>query len=160
MKIYSDERINELIKKSFEIAVKDEEWEVRFLNEWNILFENIDKILAYVENGKQGKLFVNSNIWWVLQETLMKILDLYDLKLIGADKVTEEEEVVSKKSKCNCGLKCNLCDEDMTHYNYNGTFIWVCNHCPNIQFEFYNMTDVMELENFLHKNNKKDLEIL
>lgn len=160
MKIYSDERINELIKKSFEIAVKDEEWEVRFLNEWNILFENIDKILAYVENGKQGKLFVNSNIWWVLQETLMKILDLYDLKLIGADKVTEEEEVVSKKSKCNCGLKCNLCDEDMTHYNYNGTFIWTCNHCPNIQFEFYNMTDVMELENFLHKNNKKDLEIL
>lgn len=151
MKIYEDERINELIKKSFEMATKDEEWNIRFLNEWNILFEDIDKMLEYIKNGKQGRLFVNSNIWWILQETLMQVLKLYNLKLIGADKVTEEEEVVSIS---NCGLKCNLCGGSMQHYNHSGTFIWVCDECPNIQFEFVSMTDVLEVEDFLHNRNK------
>ena len=50
-KQYKDERINELIKKSFEIAVKDDEWNIRNLQEWNILFEDIDKTLEYIENG-------------------------------------------------------------------------------------------------------------
>lgn len=150
MKTYQDERINKLIKKSFEMATKDEEWNIRFLDEWNILFEDIDKMLEYIKNGKQGRLFVNSNIWWVLQETLVQVLELYNLKLIGTDKVTDEEEVISIS---NCGLKCNLCNSSMQHYNYNGTFIWVCNKCPNIQFEFYNMTDIAELEDFLHNRN-------
>lgn len=93
-KEYKDERINELIKKSFEIAVRDDEWELRYLQEWNILFEDIDKMLEYVENGYKGELRVNSNIWWVLQETLVKVLELYDLQLIGEEKVSEDELVV------------------------------------------------------------------
>ena len=38
IKEYKDEKINELIKKSFELAVKDSEWNLRYLQEWNILF--------------------------------------------------------------------------------------------------------------------------
>ena len=89
-----DERINELIKKSFELAVRDDEWKLRYLQEWNILFEDIDKMLEYVENGYKGELRVNSNMWWVLQETLFKVLELYDLELIGEEKVSENELVV------------------------------------------------------------------
>ena len=93
-KEYKDERINELIKKSFELAVRDNEWKLRYLQEWNILFEDIDKMLEYVENGYKGELRVNSNMWYILQETLVRILALYDLQLIGEEKVSENELVV------------------------------------------------------------------
>ena len=93
-KEYKDERINELIKKSFELAVRDDEWKLRHLQEWNILFEDIDKMLEYVENGYKGELRVNSNMWYILQETLTRILALYDLRLIGEEKVSENELVV------------------------------------------------------------------
>ena len=93
-KEYKDERINELIKKSFELAVRDDEWKLRYLQEWNILFEDIDKMLEYVENGYKGELRVNSNMWYILQETLTRILALYDLRLIGEEKVSENELVV------------------------------------------------------------------
>lgn len=93
-KEYKDERINELIKKSFELAVRDDEWELRYLQEWNILFEDIDKMLEYVENGYKGELRVNSNMWYILQETLVKILALYDLQLIEKEKVNKNELVV------------------------------------------------------------------
>ena len=93
-KEYKDERINELIKKSFELAVRDNEWKLRYLQEWNILFEDIDKMLEYVENGYKGELRVNSNMWYILKETLVKILALYDLQLIGEEKVSENELVV------------------------------------------------------------------
>ena len=92
-KEYKDERINELIKKSFELAVRDNEWELRNLQEWNILFEDIDKTLEYVENGYKGELRVNSNMWYILQETLIRILALYNLQLIGEKKVSENELV-------------------------------------------------------------------
>lgn len=97
IKEYKDERINELIKKSFEVAVKDDEWDIRYLQEWNILFEDIDKTLEYVENGYKGELRLNSNIWWVLQETLVKVLKLYGLELIGEERVSENELVVPIK---------------------------------------------------------------
>lgn len=93
-KEYKDERINELIKKSFEVAVRDDEWNIRNLQEWNILFEDIDKTLEYVENGYKGELRLNSNIWWVLNETLYKVLALYGLTLIGEERVSENELVV------------------------------------------------------------------
>ena len=93
-KEYKDERINELIKKSFELAVRDNEWKLRYLQEWNILFEDIDKMLEYVENGYKGELRVNSNMWYILKETLVRILALYDLQLIGEEKVSENELVV------------------------------------------------------------------
>lgn len=93
-KEYKDERINELIKKSFELAVRDDEWELRYLQEWNILFEDIDKMLEYVENDYKGELRVNSNMWYILRATLVRILALYDLQLIGKEKANENELVV------------------------------------------------------------------
>ena len=47
-------------------------------------------------------------------------------------------------------IRCNLCDGRMKYINHNGTFIWVCEDCPNIQFEFYNKTDYVELGDFLN----------
>ncbi len=81
MKQYLDERINNAIKESFEVAVKNSEWNERYLNEWNILFECIDKMLEYVNNDYKGELRLNVNMWWVLRDTLEKILNLYNLTL-------------------------------------------------------------------------------
>ena len=125
-KEYKDERINELIKKSFELAVRDDEWKLRYLQEWNILFEDIDKMLEYVENGYKGELRVNSNMWWVLQETLFKVLELYELELIGEEKVSENELVVPISRVGNIKEKVfnkmiqygwNLADNELEDFN-------------------------------------------
>jgi len=115
IKEYKDERINELIKKSFERAVKDDEWQIRYLQEWNILFEDIDKMLNYINNGCVGELRVNSNMWWVLQETLAEVLDLYGLELIGEKRVSENELVIPKKDN---QIKKRIFDK-MIEYGWN-----------------------------------------
>ena len=115
-KQYKDDRINELIKKSFEIAVRDDEWNIRNLQEWNILFEDIDKTLEYVENGYKGELRLNSNIWWVLNETLYQVLALYDLTLIGEDRVSENELVIPIKKVGNVKKEVF---EKMIQYGWN-----------------------------------------
>ena len=96
LKHYNNEDINRELRKMFERAVKDEEYLYRFEcgGDFKILMENIDKILKYVESGYKGTLYLNSNIWYVCQETLVNILALYGLKLIGANKCTENEEVI------------------------------------------------------------------
>lgn len=105
IKEYKDERINKIIRHSFEVAVKDSEWELRSLAEWNILFNDIDKILEYVDNGKYGRLVVDSNIWWVLQNALIDVLDLYDLQLIGERDKNYMEEVITKNANY---IKCRI----------------------------------------------------
>lgn len=101
MKEYKDERINEIIKYSLQVAYKDEEWTkgLRSIEEWNILYDDIDKTLNYVNNGKQGKLILDSNMWWVLQNALIDILGLYGLELIGERDDNYMEEVVIKDAK-------------------------------------------------------------
>lgn len=116
IKEYKDNRINELIKKSFEVAVRDDEWNIRYLQEWNILFEDIDKTLEYVENGYKGELRLNSNIWWVLQETLVQVLKLYGLELVGEERVSENELVVPIKK---VGKVKEKVFEKMIQYGWN-----------------------------------------
>lgn len=101
VKKYENEKINEIIEYSFEVAFKDEEWEkgLRNIEEWDILYDDIDRILDYVNNGKQGKLMVNSNMWWVLQNALVDILGLYELDLIGERNSDDMEEVIVKDAK-------------------------------------------------------------
>ena len=101
IKEYKDERINELIKKSFERAVKDDEWQIRYLQEWNILFEDIDKMF---------------NMWYILQDTLVEILALYDLELVGEEKVSENELVVPIRKIGNIKEKIY---EKMMNYGWN-----------------------------------------
>lgn len=48
-------------------------------------------------------------------------------------------------------LKCNLCDAEMDYLEYKGTHIWVCEDCPNIQFEFYTYEDVKNLEDYIQR---------
>lgn len=97
IKEYKDERINELIKKSFERAIKDDEWSIRYLSEWNLLYECIDKILEYVESNYTKDIYVNRNMWWVLQETFFDILDLYDLDIKASAKITEREKLIKRR---------------------------------------------------------------
>ena len=96
LKHYDNENINRELRKMFEIAVTDEEYLDRFEcgGDFKILMDDIDKTLKYVEGGYKGTLYLDSNIWYVCQETLVRILALYGLKLIGTDKCTEEEEVI------------------------------------------------------------------
>lgn len=104
LKTYDDERINKELKKCLINAVADDEFDLRYdekygLCDFNILLDNIDKIISYVKNGYKGELRINSNIWEVCLETLGNILDLYDLEWAnkGFREITEEELVVPTK---------------------------------------------------------------
>lgn len=54
---------------------------------------------------------------------------------------------------------CNMCGHQLTHYNYNGTFIWLCEEdeeletdnvgCANVQLEIWEDTDIVEFNEFL-----------
>lgn len=96
LKHYNNEDINRELRKMFEKAVKDDEYVERFEcgGDFEVLMEDIDKTLKYVENGYRGKLYLNSNMWYICQETLINILAFYGLKLVGTDKCTENEEVI------------------------------------------------------------------
>lgn len=98
VKHYNNEEINKELEKMLEWGfVRDrEEFKERFEigEDFSILIDNIDKILAYVENDYQGELYLNSNIYWLCEESLVNILKMYGLKLIGEQKVTEHEKVV------------------------------------------------------------------
>ena len=99
IKEYKDERINELIKKSFERAIKDSEWSIRNLSEWNLLYDCIDKVLEFVENGRKGEIYINRNMWYILQDTFFDILDLYDLDIKASQEVSERELLINKRKK-------------------------------------------------------------
>lgn len=103
LKNYTDDRINKEIKKMLEFAVMDDEWNDRFEcgEDFNILTKNIDMILEYVNNNYEGKLYLNSNIWYICYDCLVKILRLYGLDLIGEEKVTENEEVIFNDNRRN-----------------------------------------------------------
>lgn len=154
IKQYEDERINELIKKSFELAVKDSEWNLRYLQEWNILFEDIDKMLEYVNNGYKGELRVNSNIWYILQDTLCAILRLYGLELIGEERVSENELVVPISRIGNIKEKIfnNMANLSITRIKYPKN--------DTTEYEYENLDNLlMELKQMIidKKINKDDI---
>lgn len=99
IKEYEDTRINELIKKSFERATKDSEWSIRSLSEWNLLYECIDKVLDFVASGKTKELYINRNMWYILQDTFFDILDLYGVDIQASEKVSEKELLIPKREK-------------------------------------------------------------
>ena len=48
-------------------------------------------------------------------------------------------------------FKCNMCDGEMKYLNYKGTHIWICESCPNIQFECVEDKDVVNLTEYLNR---------
>ena len=96
LKQYDDQRINTILNNlEFDIK-KDEEYSYRDINyDIKELCNNVDKVVEYVKNGKQWKLYLNSNIWNICLDSLVEILSIYNLKLVGSERVTEAEEVVS-----------------------------------------------------------------
>ena len=157
IKEYKDERINKLIKKSFELAVEDDEWNLRYLQEWNILFEDIDKMLEYVNNGYKGELRVNSNMWYILNDTLCAILKLYGLELIGEERVSEnelvvpikevgkvKEEVFNKMIQYGWNLEDNKLEDFNNVYNIHKDFL---NSCYNFKCEVEENNEILNMNN-------------
>ena len=99
IKEYKDERINKLIKISFERAIQDSEWSYRYLSEWNLLFECIDKILEFVDSGMTKEIYVNRNMWYILQDTFFDICDLYGVDIKAKKMVREKELLIKKRQK-------------------------------------------------------------
>lgn len=60
----------------------------------------------------------------------------------------------------NNDFKCNICDtHNMRLFNYKGTFIYICDDCPNIQFEFIDYCDIENLKEFLYLENIDEFEV-
>ena len=119
IKEYDDERINELIKKSFEMAIKDDEWNIRSLDEWKLLYECIDKVLEFVESGKTKEIYVNRNMWYILQDTFFDICDLYGVDIEMSDRVSEHEKLIDKNT---------IVSKELKRYLSN-----ICNYLNNIK---------------------------
>ena len=49
----------------------------------------------------------------------------------------------------NDDIKCPFCNGNMTFKEKNNTYIWVCDDCPNIMFEFYDFDDLVNLNDYL-----------
>lgn len=99
IKEYEDERINKLIKVSFERAIQDSEWSYRYLSEWNLLFECIDKVLEFVDSDMTKEIYVNRNMWYILQDTFFDICDLYGVDIKAKKVVSEKELLIKKRQK-------------------------------------------------------------
>lgn len=104
LKVYEDERINDILKQCLMNAINDEEYYMRYdtkygMEDFSILMDDIDKVLEYVKNGYKGELRLNRNIWYVCQDALFDILDLYDLDLEEEYKVSESSLVIPKRQQ-------------------------------------------------------------
>lgn len=93
---YKDERINNFIKQSFERAIKDEEWSWRYLSEWNLLFNCIDRVLEFVDSNMTKEIYINRNMWHILQDTFFDICDLYGVDIQAKKFVSERELLIPK----------------------------------------------------------------
>lgn len=158
MKEYQDERINEELKKSVERAIKDSEWETRSLSEWNILIEDIDKILEFVESDYTKEIYVNRNMWYILQDTFFNICDLYGVDILASDKVSEKELLIKKEeSWLDIYIKnvCNFLNNTKGYITYNEIkFLLEC--ILNNEFE-YSISDkeIQELSDYV-ENDMQD----
>jgi len=70
---------------------------------------------------------------------------------LGKDESIEEYiDKMLKTETYNYKMKCNMCDTDeIYHYDYKGTHIYVCDQCPNIQFEYVEPKDLDNLVEFM-----------
>jgi len=53
----------------------------------------------------------------------------------------------------NQNLTCNMCDGNMKHILYRTTHIWSCKECMNVQFEYFEEKDIVNLEAYLKGDN-------
>lgn len=60
-------------------------------------------------------------------------------------------EIPKMTNDTECDMKCNMCDGKLDYLNYKGTHIWVCEDCPNIQFECVEDKDVENLIEYLNR---------
>lgn len=53
-------------------------------------------------------------------------------------------------------LKCNMCGGNMKYIEHRGTYIWVCEDCPNLQLEYIDLTDYTALGSYLLGGIRKE----
>lgn len=127
MKQYNDQRINTILNNLEFDMKKEEEYNYRDIDfEIKELCNNVNKVVDYVSKGFKGKLYLNSNIWNICLDALVEILSIYNLKLVGSERVTEAEEVISVneyiKRECKkYNLDANTTDDEIKKYYYTLT---------------------------------------
>ena len=48
-------------------------------------------------------------------------------------------------------MKCNIClSGEMEYLRVNGTHVYICEECPNVQLEYHFHEDVQNLHDYLH----------
>lgn len=96
----------------------------------------------------------NKNVEEYLQEFLRELK--YNRK-INIEKKLENrvdiDYVIERIQDClkTKEIRCNMCDGEMKYNEYNGTHIWCCNDCPNVQIEYYNKNDLNNLKKYLEE---------
>ena len=65
--------------------------------------------------------------------------------------IKKSDELISKNNT-ECDMKCNMCGGTLDYVNYKDTHIWICQNCPNIQFEYVEGKDDKNLCEFLEKH--------
>lgn len=53
-------------------------------------------------------------------------------------------------------IQCNMCDGKLHLYKYKSTYIWVCEDCMNIQFEYENEQNLAELYEFFKDRGQEN----
>lgn len=52
-------------------------------------------------------------------------------------------------------MLCNMCEgENLAYREYKGTHIWICDNCPNIQFESIERKDINNLKELLESGDE------
>lgn len=53
-------------------------------------------------------------------------------------------------------IQCNMCDGKLHLYKYKSVYVWICEDCMNIQFEYENEQNLEDLYEFLKERNKEN----
>jgi len=177
LKVYADERINKELKECIKYAVADDEFDYRYdekygMEDFNILMENIDKILAYVESGYKGELRLNTNIWDVCWFSLYKIMKLYDLEWADKERRKAEEnelvihinkignikkQIYEKMIKYGWHLGNNEMKDFNCVYNAHENFL---NGCYDYKCEVENNNEILNMNDISVSNFEDMLDFM
>jgi len=49
------------------------------------------------------------------------------------------------------GVKCGMCGEEMEHIHQRDTHIYVCEACPFLGLEYFNLPNLTDLQEFINR---------
>lgn len=107
----------------------------------------IKKMNEYHNNKKVVDMIIS-----YLGEIIDMILDDRE-DINGCNQIIEE--VINYLNDIDKQMTCPMCQEEkMKHIEYNGTHIYICEHCPFIGFEYVEQKDIDNLKEYLEREKK------